>query len=210
MDFCSAECFDLWSAAAAAASAATAPQLVPIRLQCCRLPVLATLHLLQKGSEAEDEDVPAWWHKHADAMGSEGGGCSTGTAASGKLVGGSRHALQPDKCAQCSAEKPAFRCKGCSSVAFCSRDCQKANWLAGHKRECSKLRKQLQQQARLEAAVEAALADDRSAFPAESKAEGSRGKAVESNSTPPEPLKVSRRLCALLGPAPSLPAAAAA
>ncbi|KAL4424898.1 hypothetical protein ABPG77_002121 [Micractinium sp. CCAP 211/92] len=155
------------------------------------LPVLVTLHLLQNhDSKAGGEDAPAWWHKHAAAMGSGGGGGGAGAAYGGKLVGGSRQMPQLDKCAQCDVDRPAYRCKGCSSVAFCSRDCQKANWLAGHKQECSKLRKQLQQQVRLEAAEAAAAAGNSLALPAESKARDSKDRPVESNSTPPVPLKV--------------------
>ncbi len=200
----------LWARATAAFDAAT-NVFTCCLCGCCSLPVLVTLHLLQNhDSKAGGEDAPAWWHKHAAAMGSGGGGGGAGAAYGGKLVGGSRQMPQLDKCAQCDVDRPAYRCKGCSSVAFCSRDCQKANWLAGHKRECSKLRKQLQQQVRLEAAEAAAAAGNSLALPAESKARDSKDRPVESNSTPPVPLKVSKGLLWLLVAAGPLSAMAVA
>jgi hypothetical protein len=41
-------------------------------------------------------------------------------------------------CAQCGVVAPDMkRCGACKQVAFCGADCQKLHWRAGHKRECS-------------------------------------------------------------------------
>lgn len=176
---------------------------------CCRLPLLVTLHLLRKEDRREEEDTLAWWHGHAGAMSDEGCGSSAGAAVGGKLVGGSRQVPQLDRCARCGACEPAFRCKGCRSAAFCSKDCQRAHWVAGHKRECSKLRKQQQQQARLDAAAAEEAADDSMVLPADPGADGDGLKPVESNSTPPVPLKVTSGLVSARS-LPAVPAALAA
>jgi hypothetical protein len=39
------------------------------------------------------------------------------------------------KCIGCNAEKPAYACKGCKSVAYCGTDCAKQHW-AEHKKDC--------------------------------------------------------------------------
>lgn len=47
-----------------------------------------------------------------------------------------------DKCANCGREKTEVRlCKGCLIVAYCSIDCQRNDWIKGHKNKCKKLHK---------------------------------------------------------------------
>jgi TPR repeat protein len=47
------------------------------------------------------------------------------------------------RCAAADCGEPTAvggRCSGCRGVAYCSAKCQKADWTARHKRECSRLR----------------------------------------------------------------------
>ncbi|KAI7838565.1 hypothetical protein COHA_007638 [Chlorella ohadii] len=47
------------------------------------------------------------------------------------------------KCSQCGAVAPHLRhCARCKSVKYCSRECQKKDWSAGHKRSCAALAQQ--------------------------------------------------------------------
>lgn len=44
-------------------------------------------------------------------------------------------------CASCSAEASRYRCKSCKRVAYCSPDCQMADWThEGHASECGEAR----------------------------------------------------------------------
>ena len=44
------------------------------------------------------------------------------------------------RCAGCGVVAPHLRsCGACRSVAYCSTDCQRKHWRAGHKRECAAL-----------------------------------------------------------------------
>jgi len=53
--------------------------------------------------------------------------------------GGARHAM-PEPCDYCgSTEKNSRLCSKCNTRRFCSQDCLKAAWKAGHKAECAKL-----------------------------------------------------------------------
>jgi len=40
-----------------------------------------------------------------------------------------------DPCSHCG-EEGTFRCAACKSVRYCSKECQKADWGQGHKKEC--------------------------------------------------------------------------
>lgn len=39
-------------------------------------------------------------------------------------------------CAMCGKDDNVSKCKRCMTVAFCSKECQKLHWDAGHKAEC--------------------------------------------------------------------------
>ena len=40
-------------------------------------------------------------------------------------------------CSNCGSGNAGYRCGGCAGAAFCSKDCQKANWKE-HKEVCSR------------------------------------------------------------------------
>jgi TPR repeat protein len=40
------------------------------------------------------------------------------------------------KCAKCLVEDGRFQCAACRSVSYCSKECQRSHWKAGHKQEC--------------------------------------------------------------------------
>jgi hypothetical protein len=42
-------------------------------------------------------------------------------------------------CANCGSKDAQSRCKACSMVFYCSRDCQVADWRKRHKQQCGKL-----------------------------------------------------------------------
>lgn len=53
-----------------------------------------------------------------------------------------RKAKKQMKCASCQKElgvNGGSWCSRCKSVSYCGRECQKAHWTAGHKKECKKL-----------------------------------------------------------------------
>lgn len=41
------------------------------------------------------------------------------------------------------AQSPAYRCSGCEWAVYCSRECQRADWVfeGGHQSECDKKEK---------------------------------------------------------------------
>lgn len=82
-----------------------------------------------------------------------------------------------------------------------SRECQQADWKAGHKHACKKLRKQRQAEARRAAAGDAdgssGEAAEGGAVASEAKDGGSKERPEESNSTPPLPKQAS--VCLLWG-----------
>lgn len=88
-----------------------------------------------------------------------------------------------------------------------SRECQQADWKAGHKHACKKLRKQRQAEARRAAAGDADGSSGEVAeggdVASEAKDGGSKERPEESNSTPPLPKQAS--VCLLWG-CHSLPA----
>lgn len=43
------------------------------------------------------------------------------------------------QCAQCSKTGQFMRCSRCQAVRYCSPECQKAHWKAGHKESCKKV-----------------------------------------------------------------------
>ena len=47
-------------------------------------------------------------------------------------------------CAGCGATNSPKRCAGCKAVSYCNTVCQTAHWKAGHKKECGRLRDELQ------------------------------------------------------------------
>ena len=51
-----------------------------------------------------------------------------------------RERKNPNLCAACGA-KPEKRlmCAGCNKVCYCSKECQKKDWKAGHKALCKKI-----------------------------------------------------------------------
>jgi hypothetical protein len=64
------------------------------------------------------------------------GGTAAGAGSSSSHGGGSRvKASRP--CAQCGELFPRLKqCVRCKAVSYCSRDCQKAHWKAGHNEAC--------------------------------------------------------------------------
>jgi len=44
-------------------------------------------------------------------------------------------------CGKTSDEKKFPRCKRCKRVAYCSKECQKKHWKAGHKKDCVRVGK---------------------------------------------------------------------
>lgn len=42
-------------------------------------------------------------------------------------------------CGPCETKTFALLCGRCSSVKYCSKDCQRKHWKAGHKQECDDL-----------------------------------------------------------------------
>ena len=47
-------------------------------------------------------------------------------------------------CAQCKTKPSKFECGGCSSIWYCSRDCQEMNWDT-HENECgTKVKKEIE------------------------------------------------------------------
>ncbi|PRW56940.1 meiotic recombination DMC1-like protein [Chlorella sorokiniana] len=151
----------------------------------------AVVALLRQEKEPRASRDEPWWHAHAV----EAEQAAPGSGGSGqRLMGGSRPGVL-QSCGRCGKADPQSRCSGCSSVAYCSRECQQADWKAGHKHACKKLRKQRQAEARRAAAGEAdadrAGAADGSAAAAPGAQEGSsKERAEESNITPPLPKQV--------------------
>ena len=52
----------------------------------------------------------------------------------------------PISCSSCNTPQPSGhtfqKCKGCRTVQYCNKDCQRAHWSpGGHKQECKRLRK---------------------------------------------------------------------
>lgn len=43
-------------------------------------------------------------------------------------------------CSQCRKEGEVFTCSACGDVHYCSRGCQKAGWVSGHKFDCGQSR----------------------------------------------------------------------
>ena len=47
----------------------------------------------------------------------------------------------PSGCGACGAFGASSQCAGCKAVRYCNGECQTAAWSAGHKKECSRLKK---------------------------------------------------------------------
>merc|ERR1711991_85032 len=47
----------------------------------------------------------------------------------------------PSGCGACGAFGASSQCAGCKAVRYCNGECQAAAWSAGHKKECSRLKK---------------------------------------------------------------------
>ncbi|CAE8583818.1 unnamed protein product [Polarella glacialis] len=43
------------------------------------------------------------------------------------------------KCWQCDEVRPCLSCSGCRVAKYCSTDCQRANWVPEHRRDCPEL-----------------------------------------------------------------------